>query len=270
MTEAGLVTLADGLAARVAPAEGEKVLWIHGYTLDSSIWSNVWPRLPHWYHLGVDLPGHGASALPAPGQTLAGMARAIGEIALQQGVRHVVGLSFGGTVALQIAIEFPEAFASFCLAAAGLAGGPQDPHARFRYRELIRLYADRGPGPWLTALWMQWPPDLFKGAAAHPQLWEQLAAVVDRHQWPELADDTYQKLMGGRQAEAEMRTIRAAMLLLVGSDEMPAFRYTADLIAAAVPACGRVDLPATGHLCLLEDLDASTLLLHNHLMACAY
>jgi pimeloyl-ACP methyl ester carboxylesterase len=27
---------------------GPAVLWIHGYTMDSSVWAELWERLPGW------------------------------------------------------------------------------------------------------------------------------------------------------------------------------------------------------------------------------
>ena len=53
----------EGLSARVQPGSGPKVIWLHGYTLNSSVWLPLWRRLPGWTHIGIDLPGHGASML---------------------------------------------------------------------------------------------------------------------------------------------------------------------------------------------------------------
>ena len=45
MTERLVAEIAPGFAARVH-GEGTKVLWLHGYTLDSSSWREMWRRLP--------------------------------------------------------------------------------------------------------------------------------------------------------------------------------------------------------------------------------
>lgn len=252
MSEPALVEWGEGLAARVAPGPGEKVLWIHGYTIDSSVWADLWGRLPEWYHLGIDLPGHGASAPLANYPTLPILGQTIGRLALEQGVRHVVGLSFGSLIALQVAIEFPTAFASLTLGAPALGAGPQDPLAGRRYREMLELYRQRGPGPHMTELWMRWPPDIFKGAAGHPALWQQLQQLVDRHSWVELKDTVMRGFAAHPQTPAALRQITAATLILVGDEEMAAFKYSAELIRRDVPAAEVVYLPHTGHLCMLE------------------
>lgn len=259
--------LGQGIVARVTPPPGERVLWIHGYTLDSSTWRSLWQRLPGWQHIGIDLPGHGASAPLVAGMTLSDLGRMIGELALENDVRHVVGLSFGGMIALQVAIEFPEAFASLTLGAPGLAGGPEDPAARLRYPELIRLYRERGAGPWMTDLWMQWPPDLFKGAANHPALWQELVEVVNRHSWLEMRTLSMQQLRTQPQTEAALRRIQAATMVLVGEEEMPAFKHAARLIQRSIPTCRLAHLPATGHLCMLESVDMASPLIELHLRA---
>src|SRR5262245_54097544 len=172
------VTLADGIAGRVAPGPGETVLWIHGYTLDSSIWEDLWHRLPNWRHVGLDLPGHGGSAPLQEGEDLPEIANRIGRLAVEQKARHLVGLSFGGMVALQAALQFPTFFVSMVLNSPGLGGGPQDTDAQICYVELATLYRERGYGPWLAERWLRSPPDIFTGAADHPALWTSLREVV--------------------------------------------------------------------------------------------
>src|SRR6476660_9216433 len=120
------ILLDDGIAARIMPSPADKVLWIHGYTLNSSIWGALWELLPGWSHIGIDLPGHGGSEQIRPGENLSTLASRIGASARRWAARHLVGLSFGGTLALQIAIEYPDAFASLGLSSPGLGGGPLD------------------------------------------------------------------------------------------------------------------------------------------------
>src|SRR5262245_51575468 len=109
------------------PGESDKVLWIHGYTVDSTVWQDLWALLPGWHHIGIDLPGHGGSRQLQDGEDLPSLGRDLGQLALEHDVRHLVALSFGTVIALQIAIEFPTSFASMVLGAPALAGGPQDP-----------------------------------------------------------------------------------------------------------------------------------------------
>jgi len=267
VSPAPLVNFGEDLAARLAPGEGEAVLWIHGYTLDASSWERLWELLPGWRHIGIDLPGHGAS-LPLPaGDDLPALARRIGRLALRHGVRHVVALSFGTLVALQLAIEHPTAFASVTLAAPALGGGPQDPDVARRYDELAAAYRTKGFGPHLRERWMQSPPDLFKGAEGRPELWDRLWRLVGRHGWWELADGSYGRLGNHPQPRHQLTAVRAAFLVLVGENELPAFKRCAELIRRSVSDCERVYVPAVGHLCVLEDPEGTCGLIAAHLRA---
>jgi pimeloyl-ACP methyl ester carboxylesterase len=254
---------APGIAARIVPGPGDKVLWIHGYTMDSSTWHALWQQLPGWHHIGIDLPGHGASEPWSSFRTIAELARLIGAQAMEQGVRHIIGLSFGGMLAVQIAIEFPSEFATFTLGSPALLGGPQAPLARERYRDLTDLYRRRGAGPWMTEVWMQSPPDIFKGAAAQPTLWRQLAEVIDHYTWQELHDGMLSGSAGQpqRQTAADLQRVTTPTLVLIGDGEMPAFTATAAIIQGAIPHCACLTLPGAGHLCMLElPVDAGALI----------
>jgi len=265
MTSASRVDVGDGMVATVIAGSADRVLWIHGYALDSRIWTELWAKLPAWSHVGLDLPGHGASAPMRAGLDIVTLARQIGRLAIEANVRHLVGLSFGGMMALQVAIEYPSAFASLVLGAPGLGGGPHDRHAQARNLELSRVYRSRGPGPWLTELWMKSPPDIFTGASAYPELWRRLRGIVDEHTWAELGGAIgMHPLTTHPQTPEQMRSIAAAGLVIVGDDDMDAFKRCAELIRRSLRSCRCVRLPATGHLGLLERSAAVAPMLDTH------
>jgi pimeloyl-ACP methyl ester carboxylesterase len=265
MRHDGLFILGDGIAARATPSPGERVLWIHGYTMDSSTWEELWRLLPDWYHVGLDLPGHGASRPIRHGEDLRALAIRVGELALKRGVRHIVALSFGTMLALQVAIEFPNAFVSLVVGAPALAGGPQDSTVAVRYSELARLYHERGAGAHMAALWMLSPPDIFKGLENRPHLRERLFDVISRHSWREFADGSMLLLTSPTQGEGQLRKIQAATLVLIGEEELPAFRSCARMIRETIPSCEGVQIQSAGHLCLLEAPNEAAALIDAHL-----
>jgi pimeloyl-ACP methyl ester carboxylesterase len=265
MTPDRMFILGDGIAARVSRSSGEKVLWIHGYTMDSSTWQDLWRLLPNWYHIGLDLPGHGASRSIRQSEDLQALAIRAGELALEWEVRHIVALSFGTMLALQVAIEYPDDFASLVLGAPALAGGPQDSMVAVRYGELARLYRQRGAGTHMAALWMRSPPDIFKGLEDRPLVRDRVFDVISRHGWRELEDGSMVTLTSPAQKEEQLRTIRAVTLVLLGEKELPAFRSCAHLITETIPSCERVEIPSAGHLCLLEAPNQAASLIDAHL-----
>ncbi len=268
MSQPRIIQLDKTFAAREQPGSSEKVLWVHGYTINSSTWQPLWDQMPDYHHIGIDLPGHGASGAWPENVTLPSLARTLGQLAIAHGIKHVVALSFGTMLGLQMVLEFPDAFASLTLGAPALAGGPTDPQSGVRYGEMMRLYWQRGSGSWLTELWMQTPPDIFTGAKKHPALWQSLIDVLNDHKWPELKTGCMRGLVEGFvQTAVLLNHIQTPTLVLVGDEEMVAFKETAVTLAQEIPNCTRIELPNTGHLCMLEVPHICSPLIGDHLQA---
>lgn len=243
---------AGELRARVRHGTSSGILWIHGYTLDSTVWGDLWSLLPEFSHYGLDLPGHGASPPLKDGTTLTMIGRLLADAVTRCEIRHVVGLSLGSMFALEVAVRGPGAFDTVTLAAPALAGGPVERAVGVRYMELVELYRRRGPGPWMTELWMRRPPDTF--AHAGDLLRSQLARVIDHHQWTELAETEVGVPALARQTQDPYALVRstARLLYLVGEHELPAFRQTAAILRAVRPDAQTAELAGVGHLCLLQ------------------
>jgi 3-oxoadipate enol-lactonase len=264
--DATLVEFGEGMVCRERPGPGDKVLWIHGYSMDSSLWAELWQALPEWHHIGLDLPYHGQSADWPATCSLPDFVRCLGELALTRGVSHIVGLSLGAILALQLATEFPTSFRSLTLGSASLTYGPNDPHAGPHYWRLGQLYQQKGAGPWMTERWMGWPPEIFKGASTHSDLWQRLVAVIDRHRWQEFRTGFVTQLTKHNQMAdlGRIGRIHSPTLLLVGDEEMPAFKQAAAILEQAIPHAQVIYLAEAGHLCLLEQPAAAAPLLDRH------
>jgi pimeloyl-ACP methyl ester carboxylesterase len=251
---------------------GPAVLWIHGYTMDSSIWAELWKRLPGWRHIGVDLPGHGQSPPLVPGLTLAGLADQVAEVCAATGARRVVGLSLGSCVALQLAADHPDLVSRLSVGAPTIAGAPAEPGTAQRRRELTVLrrmapaMSRRIPaGELLADLWMQSPPDIFRGTEAHPELRARLRSVIIRHRWEELATGALGSVAQAVHTDKDLRRITASTLVFSGDEDMPTFIANAARLARVLPDCRVEPLRAAGHLCLLERPSDVTAALAPHL-----
>ena len=243
------------------------VLWIHGYTLDSGIWDEIWSHLPGWTHYGIDLPGHGTSPALPPGIRLRDLGQIIARGACDLGVRHIVGLSLGSLFALEAVLHQPATFSTLTLAAPVMGGGPVDAYVGLRYRELSALFHKRGRGPWMTELWMRSPPATF--AHATPDLAARLQATIDRHSWSELSDARFG--IGGLarepQAAAALGFSPTRLMVLIGEHEFEVFRDTAATLRAIRPDAVYAELEGAGHLSILHAPGPSATLLAQHWQA---
>jgi len=255
-----------------ATGSGPAVLWIHGYTMDASIWDELWTLLPGWRHIGVELPGHGQSPPLEPGATLSGVATQVADVCAATGARHVVALSFGSCVALQLAADYPDLVRRLVIGAPTIAGAPSEPGTDKRYRELAllrhmapRLSATIPAGELLADLWMQSPPDIFRGTEAHPGLRARLRSVIVRHRWDELGTGAMQAVTRDAQTDDDLRRVTAATLVFQGDEDMPTFFDNAARLERVLADCRVKPVPGAGHLVLLERPSAVAPALAGHL-----
>jgi len=95
---------------------GPPLVMLHGWAMHSGLWAPALPRLAARFRVHrVDLPGHGFSPPMVP-TTLAGIAAAVAEhFASLPEPPTVLGWSLGGAVALQWALDRPDAVSKLVL-----------------------------------------------------------------------------------------------------------------------------------------------------------
>lgn len=118
------------LAHQFEGERGPLVVLLHGLGSRGADWVLQVQALRVRYRtLTVDLRGHGDSAMPPGWPTMADLANDLAALLDRQGERsaHLVGLSLGGGVALELAAARPELVRSLTIvnASATLAGGLQ-------------------------------------------------------------------------------------------------------------------------------------------------
>ena len=102
--------------------EGQPVLFIHGLGSSARDWEEQMPFFSqHYQTITFDLRGHGQSQKPPGPYTMSLFASDVAGLVESLGVGpvHVLGISLGGMIAFQLAVDYPEMIRSLVIVNAG-------------------------------------------------------------------------------------------------------------------------------------------------------
>jgi pimeloyl-ACP methyl ester carboxylesterase len=119
------IPIHDHEVSCVTGGEGPVLVLIHGMAGSAVAWKHVLPTLARRFTVVVpDLLGHGESAKPRGEYSISGHANVLRDLlaALGHGRATLVGQSFGGGVAMQLAYQYPEHCERLVLVSSGGLG----------------------------------------------------------------------------------------------------------------------------------------------------
>jgi pimeloyl-ACP methyl ester carboxylesterase len=232
---------------------GPPIVLLHGYVGDGpTVWRNQLEGLSDTFTVVAwDAPGAGRSSDPPESFGMAGYADCLASFIHFLGLvnPHVVGLSFGGALAIEFCRRHPDAAASLTLAGAyaGWAGSLAAAEVDRRLAQALEL-SNLSPAAFVDALL----PTMFSAGT------------------PEDAIEGFRAAMGAfhpagfrAMARASAEDLRPALphvtvptLLLYGANDVRAPRAVAEDLHEAIPGSRLVLLPGAGHVCNVESPQA--------------
>ncbi len=232
---------------------GPVLVLLHSAVCDRRMWDPQWPVLADAGYRVVrcDFRGFGETPVPTgPGNDAEDVLAVLGEPgvggAAGGGAVALVGASYGGKVALEIAARWPERISALALICALVPGHePTETLREFWRREEELLEAGDVAGA--TELNVA----TFLGPEASPATRERVR-LMQRHAFDvQLAADEDEPV---EQAEVavDLGAITAPSLVVSGAMDLPDFRLIADRLAGLLPGARRAELPWAGHLPTLE------------------
>jgi pimeloyl-ACP methyl ester carboxylesterase len=230
--------------------EGLPVLLLHGFPLHRDIFAPVLPAASQLARVvALDLPGFGASPLPAEGFSMQSLAREVLAFARGKGFRRfaLVGHSMGGYVALEVASQAPEALAGLVL----LASHPRadTPEARARRAEGVALIRSglrqEFLAGFLSRLLSRWSQQ------NAPRLAAELAAMAQA-----VPDEVLVGCLEAMAARADhtvtLTRLQVPVLVLIGEEDALITRELAESAAQAATRGELVVIPEAGHVPTME------------------
>lgn len=246
------VSAVDVSGLRVAftrQGTGPAVVLIHGYVGDGlATWRPQLESLSSEFTVVVpDLPGVGGSSDPPEDFGIGGYADALAAFinALRLDRPHVVGLSFGGTVALELNRRHPSTAATLVLvsAYAGWLGSLSREAAEQRLEQALRL-SRLSPDEFVDTLL----PTMFAEGTS-PATIEEFGESLRRFH-----PDGFRAL--ARACFVDVRdaldNVRVPTLIVHGELDIRAPRAVADELHAAIEGSSLIELVGAGHGCNLE------------------
>jgi 3-oxoadipate enol-lactonase len=224
------------------------VLLLHAGGMDGRMWRPLAERLEDRYWVIVpDLRGHGTTPIPPePFSNVDDVLGVLDDLEVER--TAVVGASFGGLVALQLATAAPERVSALVVMASPLDiddWSPEIQEFRAREDELVEAGDIDGAVELGVRTWVRDPAI------------EELVADMSRRAF-ELQVGVE---VDEREVPVDLASITAPTLAISGGLDFADFARIADRIAAEVPGAQRAEVADAGHLIALERPDATAELL---------
>jgi pimeloyl-ACP methyl ester carboxylesterase len=228
---------------------GPAIVLLHAGIADRSMWAELLEPLAAAGHrvVAFDLPGFG-EAEPAPGEQAPWLDVLSAMDALSIERAALVGNSFGGAVALRVALVAPERVSALALISA--PGVEFEPSAQLRAAwDAEEAPLDRGDTEAAVAAVVEaWTlpdaPQELRGrvAAMQRRIFEVQAGITEPTEGPDPAEEHPELLAG----------LDFPVLVAAGEHDMPDFLDAAEQLAQTLPRAQRAVIAGAGHLAPLE------------------
>lgn len=236
----------------VCRGEGPPVLLLHGIGGNARSCAALAQELSQTGHATMcwDAPGYGDSAPPQTSPAARGdahdFAAEVDALLDELGYdsAHIIGTSWGGVIAMQVAVRFPHRVRSLVLADStrGSALSPESTERMLaRLPELLTL------GP---ATFAQLRAPRLLSPQSPPSLHDEVRAGMAA-----LTEDGYRAsttMMAATNTEAILPLIQAPTLVIVGEDDIVTGVPESELLADRIPGAQFRRIPQAGHVAIQE------------------
>jgi len=227
---------------------GPLLVLLHCLGVDHGLWEIAAAGLEDRFTLlSYDFPGHGESPVPGRAYAIEDLSQQLKDIFAREGIKkaHLAGISLGGVVAQHFAAVNPTLIDRLVL----IDTTPRyDDAARQMWDERAEIARTAGVAALLPSILQIWFTPQF--VAENPP-----AVRYVRDRFAHASGEGYARACEAL-AAADVRAlaprIASPTLVVCGKDELPAFRQSADWLAASIPAAELFLLSPAKHASILE------------------
>jgi|SRR5579862_425172 len=229
--------------------DGETIVLIHGFGLDSRMWDPQFEAFRSTFQvIRYDLRGFGRSSRPPAApysheEDLNALLSNLGGAPV-----HLVGLSMGGRMALRFAAAYPPSIRSLVLADPALDGQSWSTDWQTRWSGMCSA-ARAGQLADAKRQWLEHP--LFDSSRTNPTTTAHLTRMVDDYSGWHWHNKDLARVPSPALAE-RLGEIRTRTLVITGEHDIPDFQAVGNLLAEKLPDVQRVIIKGSGHMVNLE------------------
>jgi pimeloyl-ACP methyl ester carboxylesterase len=232
---------------------GEPVLMIMGLGWASNMWHRTRPMLaPHYHTIAFDNRGAGRSDVSPGPYSIALLASDAAAVLDAAGVEraHILGVSMGGMIAQEFALQYPDRVHSLILGCTA-AGGP---HVVQADADAIQLLFRRDSNAEERA--KAAVPFIYDSGTPRERIAQDLAVLSE---WYPNAEGYMAQLQGilAWEAHSRLGNIKAPTLVIHGENDRLVPAANGRMIAGRIPRARLVMLPHASHI-FMTDQPAAT------------
>jgi pimeloyl-ACP methyl ester carboxylesterase len=249
--QSGMAEVAEPVLYYEATGRGEPIVLIHGGQLDRRMWDDQFRLFARDFRvIRYDVRGYGRSETPTRMYSDVKDLRSLLDFL---GVRkaHLVGLSLGGRIAIDFALEHPDRVASLTAVAPGLSGFAWSEEGNKRQLAIFRALQHQG-AEWAVELWLKDP--YMAPAMENPAISGRVRQLAHENtgSWlvnPVLGRDIDPPAIG------RLGAIKVPTLLVVGDRDVPDIQAIVKTLEQKIPHARKVVVQGAGHMVNMEKPD---------------
>ena len=230
---------------------GHPLVLIHGFSLDTRMWDDQFETFArHYQVVRYDCRGFGKSALPinddyAHADDLALLLEHLGV-----GQAYVLGLSMGGSIAVDFVLSYPEAVDALITVDSVLGGRQWTPRYGALVNAMWRRRRELDHQAWVEE-WLRF--DIFDVAMEKPTVAAKLRDIISDYSGCHLTKDIGSRVRAANPPATErLGEITVPTLVIVGERDSHDFHLIADILQEGIPGARKVVFPGAGHMVNME------------------
>ncbi|MDQ2904772.1 MAG: alpha/beta fold hydrolase [Chloroflexota bacterium] len=248
-TEKGFVRVRGTKLYYEMAGEGHPLLLLHGGLLDHRMWEQQFEAFARHYRVvRYDIRGFGASEMSG---TAYADERDLYDLLVYLDIdkTYLLGLSLGGSIAIDFTLEHPQKVAGLILAAASVGGYDNYSPEAIERQHRIEAAIEQRDVPRLFELWASDP--MMPQADENPEAHRRYRAMLKDYTFVHYLNPAPQQELDPPAIE-QLMEIRVPTLVLVGDQDTLESQAIAELFEVGILDVKKVTLPGARHMLNME------------------